>query len=1030
MQKTSFKILACIVLTIQLLTIFNIFNVEAAIINGGITTNADDNQTSTRNSFTSIYGYNYIFFRCQAHSALEYVVKNKDSTTWSSHILIVSDNLKDYSGSTLYYSWNQNKVYYVWWICSSIWHTGWLWIKIGIPQSNGGINWGTTYEITTAQTIDYNRFCDITVDSNGKAVITYRHGTAVSTYYFSSIRNNNPNSIVWATEWTKEIVDIGLTNYQLKIAPLLNGRLIAIYTISSTTYYKIFDGSNWGTQQSAILSSKLHSITYENDTVHIIYADSSTGDIKYGNFTYPSTIYKDTTLFGASYADNYVQISKRIGKNQLFVTWTERDTYDSVYFMSRNSLGKWSTIKTLRSITLGTTWRDTYSDLYAYDDELLIDYVRGLDYNAGPLYYTQINGADLIPPTYPPELLNMTLNNIETGETWIFKNEVHELVAYLKYATYAQFQFNDTQNLITFNYNSTSKTLYSESENLIGTPNELVLTTIYAKYTEYPENITKLVFRFIPSVNIVDSLNRYINYTITSYDPTEEMYYDISGESLFNINIYNLGGQVEYTRNDEWLPDNSGKIIGGDEWELYVKQGQGQGLPFYIRSDVYYKRLQAIHLLTELDWGGTTQPDNPEILEYWANTIDIQYGIDYRLQNSTNQYEWVEGWKVVIGVNWFEVGTYGVGNDKSWVELRVDWWNRGALIKRDYIYSYCYAYDISQFPLNRTSYNVWVDLWFSKANSSTVIAGRVNSYYHGMFEDGNPWWFGYGAFRPMIGNETYSNFAGNLMDADGHIINTAKIDLVRTYCKLVKYGSNITNAYTSYLRPYEIKDFKVAGDRLEGIDTPIYIETKMINIPQEGFLSGLYNAISNIGNAIGTALFSLMKLTISGLDTLLVYFGFPSGFLTKLIEFLTSLPDTIFFFLTFTVSMLFAIKEIMEDVFLLIFIVSARWIIGIGYMVYYITTFIQTFLSLISGGFGAGADIWTAFNLEQVLYLVLALMPVWWFVRIASSNNKIKAIHDDVKAFRGFSLGLVDLFIKLSEFVKSMIMAIVQTVKG
>jgi hypothetical protein len=445
----------------------------------------------------------------------------------------------------------------------------------------------------------------------------------------------------------------------------------------------------------------------------------------------------------------------------------------------------------------------------------------------------------------PYQYLNTTLESDGwvLDDEWIFMGERYLFTSYTIGATTFELFFNDGYDTHTIRME-----FYNESERLVTSNDErdeFVTGLYFSNYTIMNDNVTQeIVWGWIPDKNIVDDVDVLVYYTITNED------FDVSTTALTGISfhIYNLGGFVSYD-----FYGVAGRITGGEPFELYCENGTN----VYAYAETIFRRLQHVHFLAELDYDPTWT------VNHWDDFSGggwITYGIDYRI-NST----WVEGWECQIYIQESQVGHFGVAKDASFIRMNVEWYNRGVKIKENTIYAYSYGY----YPAggnesSRTTFNFWVDLWFNKMNSSSVVGGRVNAYQYGMRQEG--WWM-WSSVAPVIGNVTASMFFDDLRDGNNNVTTVRNIELMRFRASI-----NRTVAWDSrwYLYPYEVFNYKTADDRMEGVDTPVFVETTVIDMPKTGFVAPIVKAIQGISTAISKAMFNMVKLLIGALDTLLV----------------------------------------------------------------------------------------------------------------------------------------------------------------
>ena len=551
-------------------------------------------------------------------------------------------------------------------------------------------------------------------------------------------------------------------------------------------------------------------------------------------------------VFGGDFGDSYDII--------VMDTTDTRDKY--IY----SSLNPWNVVKQYLDMGNGTIG----VDLYNFDGE---------DTHYSIL--TDPNG-NIIPSgdmpdyiIYQPDYLNSTYDGL------MFESEVYKIGIFVNNTDITYLTLNDTVHTLTFSYNNNTDIYKLEVTNADGTLiNQLVAGLISSGKNDYNGNITYVWWKFILNTNIVDCTDRNIKYTLDytlSVSPYTILLTD-SGWINANITIYNLGGLIEY----EFFGDG-GHVTGGHPFELYATNST---LNSSARADIIYRRLQGIHLLVELDTDNKLDGGS----EKFQQLSDVGYyeaGIDYKMEGNETD-PWIEGWMVRVYIDEIMVGTNALLSDNAYVRLRIYWYNRGSVVRGDeHIYSYHFGYDKDAFPSPRTSFTFWCDLWFDKSNSSTVFGGRVNPQYYGYYEAGSAWWFN-SKFRPQINNVTSSMIFDDIRDADGNIISSKEISLVKVHSSVVKTADG-GDADTYTIKPHQVMKMQLAKERMNGIDTPDFIETQQLDIA--GY--GMYNILGGIGTAITSALFGVIRLMIGGIDTFLSYFGLPYGTFSTLMNYIS-----------------------------------------------------------------------------------------------------------------------------------------------
>jgi hypothetical protein len=478
----------------------------------------------------------------------------------------------------------------------------------------------------------------------------------------------------------------------------------------------------------------------------------------------------------------------------------------------------------------------------------------------------------------PPRLLNVTLY---PDDGYLHRGEIYKLESYWggmnMDSAYLNFNFTDGVNNIYFRYYNSTWDAYIEVENYSGYKGkeQNVLTSIASvieiTYDVSNSSVHEISWTFIPE----NQINDIGNVTIYYYAYNE--YAEIQGETNITFKILNLAGGVLYDFVDG--SGESGRMIGGDVWELYAKNGNITDST-YAYAETEFRKLNHVHLLAEwkqnnATWNvGTASWNTEDVLQEGY----LEYGLDFRYNDT-----WNEGIKVRLQLTRMKVGSFGVNQDKSWIMIDVQWYYDGSLIKSEQIYSYYHGYYPSgEEQANRTSLDFWVDLWFNKMNSSTVIGGRITPYMYGVHEKG---WWGFGDFRPITGERECSNFFYDL-EVNNTVISCREFEMIKFWSKI--YVDDNTTMYS--LEPYRVFDWSFADDRMQGVDTPIYVSPEMPEMKQSGFLAPLYKAISNLGSIIWGGIVGVAKIMIGAIDMLLVAVSggrIPQGTFARMMQMVT-----------------------------------------------------------------------------------------------------------------------------------------------
>lgn len=729
--------------------------------------------------------------------------------------------------------------------------------------------------------------------------------------------------------------------------------------------------------------------------------------------------------------------------NKKTIVNAESNTVEYPVFVSNNDRGNFNIISANTNVDdfyvykydKGTSsfgsasllWEYSSIDDAIYENEIFVNqycpnFGSGL-YSNGTICTLQIDGHSV--PTYdkyiaffgldinlfPPlpinyiELDDITDNIIKDYGVLIFPNEEHNIeINFNENVTYVFIELEDAENYIRFNYDVVSDKI---STKIINKKDETVKKIAYItehNITDNEDNLT-LSFDFIFNDDVVDYYSQILDYGVL-YDSE---WYNFTSQIRYSI--FNLGGIPTYSGYDTYTiySDNDIFSIGA--------QGDGS----WIRFDVLYNKLQHMHFNVEFDIDG----DWDSVNGIWENCTGgfYEYGMDYFIKD-----ELLEGWKVRIYPSSVVVGHQNLGVDYDYIQWTIEhyFYNRTLddyqLIKTDFIYSNFNGYDNEDSTPdyhNRTSTTFWVDLWFSNDDSNRKVATRLNSEWYGMYEQGTSWWFGYGNFRPVIGDLTNSIFYDNVYD-ENMTITTIKgnVDLVRFWGKVEKVTGGGNKEYKMY--NYLMKNKELALNEMIGIDTPALVETKVMDMPQTGFLTPLINALSGIKDYIINGIIYLLLMLATAFDSILISLGLPPLF-SMIITIITSIKDIVLLMIGVIPQLASYSLTILNGIIDILFLVIGRWIYIIPMWFDSTKTWITFFIAFFTGGLFP-MNIWTTFALGDFLFLgINVLFPIWWVDHVLTSDSPVKTFIEDIKSFYGFLTGILGIFLWFYEILGNII---------
>jgi len=593
--------------------------------------------------------------------------------------------------------------------------------------------------------------------------------------------------------------------------------------------------------------------------------------------------------------------------------------------------------------------------------------------------------------TIPVSHLNTTLSTGVNGAVlvgygaeneWVFMGERYYFTSYVSGATTFKLYFNDGYDIhtINFKWDNTTKVLSTDNDE----NDEFVTGLFYSDY-ELTGFTHKIIWGWIPDKNIVDDWNVTVSY---------ELYNEASNTTITNstgitFRLHNLGGFGQYDHTNR---GKTGRLEGGDQFEIWNSGWFYSGESDEVNATGIWRRLQAIHTTFSF------YRQRPYVGGYYTSiTSDddrIYFGIDYYENGS-----WINVLEVRITIEDSGlVGRGGLNADSSYDVLNVTWWTQGVMEKQDIITVYNHGYSFyGDEPNNRTYNRLWLDLWFNKLNSSTVVGGRIAPYYNGMWEwDANPFWFGYGDFAPFFTNNSAetSIYYTILKNSTGSIRSCYGLEVMRFYDGIRKTDDFL--GYLWQIQDFQIFDVNLADDRMEGIDTPIFVEPENPSMPKGGgFLQPLVNAINGISTMITKSIFNLIKLLMGAVGSFMHMIG--------LGEWWDSFSIMLNNIATFSLQIMEGLQlalvntaELLNQILRMVSSGLTRYTATVTAFITSILSWYTAIIQMFSGGGVWSINIWMSLSLGDWFGLLITLSPVLWIQRLANADDLVSTMQSDI----------------------------------
>ena len=211
-----------------------------------------------------------------------------------------------------------------------------------------------------------------------------------------------------------------------------------------------------------------------------------------------------------------------------------------------------------------------------------------------------------------------------------------------------------------------------------------------------------------------------------------------------------------------------------------------------------------------------------------------------------------------------------------------------------------------------------------------------------------------------------------LKDAQNNTLHTQQIKMVKITCKLYSHVHYGTMPYHS-ISDYDVFDLTFGSDPLEGIQTPVFDETKVPVMPQGGFLGAVVSALSSLAKGLsdvfGPAILALWLIFVAFLDTIAGLFGAPK-FFTNLFNFIGNIISWFVTSIGYVVSMLLSM-------FLFLGATMGKMVNTLTSVVNVFVSMIQKFFFVLDQGWGGASSLWDTLNLGMWVTLAAILYPIY-----------------------------------------------------
>lgn len=670
--------------------------------------------------------------------------------------------------------------------------------------------------------------------------------------------------------------------------------------------------------------------------------------------------FPNSTSTSASFIEGGVDVSAYDTATQIQLGHTETSIYafavigKDLYYWIKTGITPGVEIATWLGPTLAMREAGTLSKVSTTDvpgTNNAIGILYGNSTNSYAIVFGELGGDERM-------IVDASLD-VEGCGNWVFVNErYYNWTLIVWHAVNADqinlaqigFSVNTRQGLVrnVLSYDTVNWTVSYEPSNI--TDYNIVPVRTVPGNVSYSSDWSTAYFQF-KIYFTQDCLDEYLNGFDFQARVTDLQGYDTGWNTIISraFKIYNKGGFSigAYTTGP------AGINVGKTPFSFWA-----QNLS-YAYNDLYYRDLVHIKLCPSV------------VALLGRSTFYLTYGLDYCIQGDS--VEWVTGIKVILGAVAVTIGS------ERWWNWTVSWFYQGNFVRQDTLMTFERA-GIHIIPYEDSSLvaecKLWVDLWFDNANGSTVVAGRVAAFEWPMTNSA-PEYVRYlnSNWGPMDDQPTSSEFLASIMASDNSTVEpSAKI-------KMIKYWSSVEVPADDEEQLVYVLDFNVWDltfsqppfPPLTGIQTPVFDPPNMPDMPGGGFMGALFSGIQYLGKMLGDNMLfgglGIWPTFVAFLDTVAGLFGAPGGF-TNLMAWLSANLSYLWVSLSYVGSLFLSIFLFLASILDYIILLVAQAVLTFA-------NIITSIVSMLTGAYGTGANLWEALGIWNWIMVGLIVYPIY-----------------------------------------------------
>ena len=443
----------------------------------------------------------------------------------------------------------------------------------------------------------------------------------------------------------------------------------------------------------------------------------------------------------------------------------------------------------------------------------------------------------------------------------------------------------------------------------------------------------------------------------------------------------------------------------------------------------------------DADYGGYAEANMLfKQLQHWSMDFDffVENGKEYAQgptatplldDDDYSDHGYIElGWDVMLNETWINdflvarvnITDGQISGKNDWVKFNVTWYSQGVHVKNDLLYGLFEGYSLFPGSSKDTSGFHW-DIWFNRANASTIVGARLNTEYFGM-SDKSVWWAVWSSkWQPMRTEVSDSTVFVDLEDANATIHSAKDVLFVRSSVKVYR-TSDSTFAYK--VLNIGSLDFMVARDTMSGINTPPVRETKVPDVVS-GFLGsalgGIFSAaLKRLGNTLAGFGMGFFTVSIAFIDNVFAALGYPA-----LVATIFGWMDSLF---SYVPTLLGYGIALIGNIFTLINISAGNTLTQLTSIITIWAGMYGTMMDMLNGVMTPGINLWNDLGINSFIQIGAILYPIW--LLIMASEKGLQAVIDHLTGVLNIGSFFLNFILNVGGFFISLLDGLIGAIRG